>query len=358
LSFRRELSDELDLSANLYYDCASLDRDYLYNFPPRVLNRESRQGEWCGAEAQVNWRLWDKHLLTVGGEYRNDFRQDRRNYDVEPYVEYARVHRDTFNYGIYVQGDVAFRTNLHLNAGARYDQYGKLDPTANPRVALIYNPLQASTLKAIYGTAFRAPNFLERIDPRFVDLDPETITTYELAWEQGIGNRWRAALAGFYNQIDDLITLVPGVGYRNLEGAEAKGLEAELEGLLASGLRCRLSYSFQQTEDRATGRTLSDSPEHLGKFNLSVPVLKDKLFASLELQYTSSRLTLAGTTADGFGLVNLTLLSQQLIKGVEASVSLYNVLDQRYGDPATPGHLQEVLERDGRTVRFKLTYRF
>jgi iron complex outermembrane receptor protein len=87
-------------------------------------------------------------------------------------------------------------------------------------------------------------------------------------------------------------------------------------------------------------------------------VLKDKLFASLELQYTSSRLTLAGTTADGFGLVNLTLLSQQLIKGVEASVSLYNVLDQRYGDPATPGHLQEVLERDGRTVRFKLTYRF
>ena len=53
-------------------------------------------------------------------------------------------------------------TNLHLNAGARYDQYGDVDPTANPRVALIYNPIPSGALKAIYGSAFRAPNFFER----------------------------------------------------------------------------------------------------------------------------------------------------------------------------------------------------
>jgi iron complex outermembrane receptor protein len=59
----------------------------------------------------------------------------------------------------------------------RYDQVGDFDPAFNPRLALIYNPWEKSTFKAIYGTAFRAPNFTELGDPRFQNIKPEEITS-------------------------------------------------------------------------------------------------------------------------------------------------------------------------------------
>src|SRR5882762_7818506 len=140
----------------------------------------------------------------------------------------------------------------------------------------------------MYGTAFRAPNFFElRRNPAPnapPPPTPETITTYELVYEQGIGDHLRSSVAGFYNQIDDLITL-QGQSYTNLNNAEAKGVELSLDGFWPSGVRGRASYTFQQTKDRLTGKVLTDSPRHLGKLNLSVPLLKDKVFAGLEFQF-------------------------------------------------------------------------
>jgi iron complex outermembrane receptor protein len=69
-------------------------------------------------------------------------------------------------------------------------------------------------------------------------------------------------------------------------------------------------------------------------------------------------MTVRGDDVTGYGTLNFTLFSQNLVKGWEASASIYNLLDTRYSDPATPMHLQDDIERDGRTFRFKLTCRF
>jgi len=116
---------------------------------------------------------------------------------------------------------------------------------------------------------------------------------------------------------------------------------------------------------------MPDSPNHLLKFNLSLPLVRDKLFAGVELQYTSDRRTLHNTTdasgqpitvqggnAGAYGIVNLTLFSQKLIKNLEMSAGVYNLLDRRYEDPASHFHVQDVIEQDGRTFRLKLAYRF
>ena len=207
-------------------------------------------------------------------------------------------------------------------------------------------------------------------DRKLPDLKPEKISTYEGVYEQGIGNHLRSSISGFYNVIDDLIQFNSAAGhqrYENLEGAKAYGTEVALEGSWASGIRGRASYTFQRTENRATGEVLTDSPEHLAKLTLSVPVYKDKIFGAVELQYVSRRtttfLTPAGTQqtgsdAAGFATVNLTLFSQNLVKGLDLSASVYNLLDKRYGDPSTPFHQQDIIEQDGRTFRVKLTYRF
>ena len=153
--------------------------------------------------------------------------------------------------------------------------------------------------------------------------------------------------------------------------ADTKGVELALEGFWTNALRGRVSYTLQKTDSQSLGFDLPDSPEHLVKFNLSVPVFKDKVFAGVEFQYISERqslhntttpggqpLTVQGESAGGYGIVNFTLFSRELIKNLEFSASIYNLFDEKYSDPATRFHRQDTLERDGRTFRLKLTYRF
>lgn len=361
LSFDHKFGEDMKLSAKVYYDRYDFSRGQPGPDSTFPLNREEQTGEWWGSELQFTSKLWENHKVILGGEYRDDFHQERRNFDVDPYVLYADTQRSTYNYGLFAQGDFAILPNLHLNAGVRYDKYGDNDAAGNPRIAFIFNPVKSSTFKAIYGTAFRAPNFFERtFNP---DLVPETIRSFELAYEQQIGRNISSSVSIFHNRIDDLISLRadPATGastYQNILGADAQGVEAEIVGQWSGGVRTRLSYTFTDTEDRETFLRLTDSPAHMAKLNLSVPVVKEKLFANLEFQYTSSRKALTGPEASGFGIINFTLFSQNLLKGLDLSASIYNLLDRDYRDPATLFHAQGLLERDGRSFRGKMTYRF
>jgi iron complex outermembrane receptor protein len=368
LKYAHSFPEVVDVTAQVYFDLYTHSIGYPQSFMVgtnmvSAFATEHDTGEWWGTELQLNKTLWDRHVLTLGGEYRDDFLQEQRISGQTPVIG------ERESYGVYVQGDFAVLTNLHFNGGVRYDQYGDFDPAFDPRLALIYNPLQGSTFKAIYGTAFRVPDFEELSDPRFQDIKPEKITSYELVYEQQIGRHLRSSLSGFYNQLDHLIVFDSG-SYTNFN-AQTKGLELALEGSWASGIRSRASYSFQYTRDDTVDWQMPDSPENMLKFNLSAPLVKDKLFAGAEFQYTSDRLSLHNTTdasgqpitvqgedAGGYGIVNLTLFSQKLIKNVEFSASVYNLLNHRYADPASNFHVQDIIEQDGRSFRIKLTYRF
>jgi outer membrane receptor for ferrienterochelin and colicins len=352
------------VTAHVYYDQNNYQIGYPVGGPPATsLFYEAQEGSWWGAELQLSKRLWEKHIITAGAEYRDDYEQGKRVYDNN--ATYTDIHASRQSYGVFLQGDFAVRTNLHFTGGIRYDQYGDFDPTFNPRLALIYNPFQKSTFKAIYGSAFRSPNFLELSDPRFQNIQPEEIKSYELVYEQGIGEHLRSSVAGFYNDMNDLIVFQSG-SFDNLD-ARSRGTEIALEGTWASGIRGRASYTYQHVENDSTSQGFTDSPLHMFKFNLSMPLVKEKLFASLEYQYMTSRetvytsasgLTVAGADTDGFGVLNLTLFSQNLLKNLEASASVYNVLDQSYADPSTRFHLQDQLPREGRSFRIKISYRF
>ena len=363
LNYTHSFPDVLDLNAQVYYDRSSFD---ITQPEVPVVFEEQQQGDSLGTELQLTGKLWDRHIITGGVEYRDDFNQHYRLFEQDNGEVFANVYRTRQNYGIYVQGDFEVLTNLHLNAGVRYDKYGDFNPSVDPRVALIYNPFASSTIKAIYGTAFRAPNFIELSDPIFTNLGPEKITTYELVYEQGIGQNLKTSLSGFYNQMDGLIIL-QNASFTNFD-ANAEGMELALEGAWPNGIRTRASYTFEETQDHETDAELADSPEHLGKFNISVPVYQQKVFASLEFQYVSSRssihispltgLDVPGRNAPGYGIVNFTLFSQNLLKNLEVSASIYNLLDTSYSDPATPFHHQDLIPQDGRSFRVKLTYRF
>jgi outer membrane receptor protein involved in Fe transport len=104
--------------------------------------------------------------------------------------------------------------------------------------------------------------------------------------------------------------------------------------------------------------TLPNSPKHLAQASLSVPLIRQKLFASTDLQYVSSRITLAGQSSGAYLVPNFTLFSRNVLSGWEASASLYNAFNQKYADPAGNGLAQDVIVQDGRGFRVKVGYRF
>jgi iron complex outermembrane receptor protein len=127
---------------------------------------------------------------------------------------------------------------------------------------------------------------------------------------------------------------------------------------VAHGIRGRVSYTYQETEDDLTGKELSNSPRHLAAINVAVPVWKDKVFTGLEVLYRSRARTLGGNYADGHWIANFTVFSRDLAKNLEMSASIYNVFDTRYSHPGAGEHLEDTIAQDGRTFRVKLTYRF
>ncbi len=148
-------------------------------------------------------------------------------------------------------------------------------------------------------------------------------------------------------------------GYRsNADNAIADGAEVALNVRLAGGLQGRASYSYADVEQPSTHQILGNSPQHLGKLNLSYPVLQQRLFASVDARYTSSRQTLAGKTVSGFSVFNVTLLGHTLGKHLDVSTSVYNIFNKKYFDPGRPEDVQDSIQQDGRNFRIKLTGRF
>jgi iron complex outermembrane receptor protein len=375
LTYDHTFGNQMEFRGDLNYQEYDYDGDYVFDynepFPPPdvVVNKDWSDAEWWGAEGQLTMNQFDRHKLIVGAEYRDNRKQDQGNYDI--YGVYLDDHRDSSSYGVYVQDEIALRDDLTLYAGLRYDDYETFGSTTNPRLSLVYRLKPETTVKLLYGTAFRAPTAYEYYyhDDFFTtkpptDLDPEEIETYELVLEQFIGSNLRAVATLYYYEIDDLIELVtdPVDGLLVFDNAsetiEAKGLEMELEGKWEGGWQGRFSYTLQDTEDKATGDTLSNSPKHLVKANLVAPLLDERLFAGAELQFTSKRDAVRGKELDEFTVANLTLSAPNVWKNLDLSASIYNVFDEEYDDPGSEEHLQDGIEQDGRLYRLKLSYQF
>jgi iron complex outermembrane receptor protein len=335
--------------------------------PDIVVGHDSWNGRWLEGELQVMGRPTLRHTLTAGLESRYDLRQEQRTWDTEVHLDDAR-HDVTW--GVYFQDEFRALTNLAFVGGARYDVYESFGGTTNPRLAAIYDLSQDTTFKLIYGTAFRAPNIYELYyqdggltQKPSLHLDPETITTYEAIVEQQFNREIRGTVTGFYYVMEDLIDqyLDPSDGllvFRNLQGVDARGAELALEGRWDGGWRSRVSYTYADAWDRATSETLVDSPNHLAKLNLIVPVVREELFAGLEVLYDSMSKTLSGSHTDDFTLTNLTLTYVNRSKHLEVSASIYDLFDTRYAYPGFGEHVQDAIEQDGRAFRVKLTYRF
>ena len=370
LRYDKPLHRDGALSARLYYDRISYDGHYRW-YPvegaPPVPFSDWARGELVGGELILQGPLWHRHHLSAGMEFRKNLRQDQGSFDVQPFTMYLDDHRSSYLWAGFVQDEVALTSKFTLSAGLRHDQYSTFGGTTNPRLGFIYRPREATTLKFLYGTAFRAPSNYELYyhNHMFMQnpaLQPETIRTFEVVAEQSLAPHLRLAISGYHNRIHGLITETEPVPYTymyaNLGRVQSKGAELELTARWLSGVEGRASYNLQRTADRSSGLALGNSPVHLAKLGLIVPLMRNQLFASLDSWYMSRRRTLTGSSTGGFAVFNATLFSRNLGRHADVSASLYNLFDKNYSDPGAEEHIQNALRQDGRNFRIKLTFRF
>jgi len=124
-----------------------------------------------------------------------------------------------------------------------------------------------------------------------------------------------------------------------------------------NGRLLKLTWTHNYTRDEALRGWAPDSPKNLVKLHYAEPLFDDALRLGFEELFVDERRTLGNNIAPGYHLFNINL-STKAYYGFQASLGIYNVLDQRYKVLGGSEHIQDTLAMDGRTARFRLEYGF
>ena len=372
LSYQRSMSKGWDVTARTSVGRYVYDAIYVYGpgapGGSDVVNYDFARGTWWSGELKLQHTL-ERHNLTFGTEFQENLQQDQSNYNINPFLAFVASQPPRSGiWAFYGQDEFAITAKLSLSAGLRYDHYYSFGGTTNPRLGLVYHPFSQTAFKLLYGSAFRAPSGYEMSFYGLghfqanLHLQPETIKSYEMVAEQGLGKHFHLTANVFRTQVSRLIT--QGVNssgllvFENTGGAHINGFETELDGRFPGGLQGRASYSYTDNQNARTRQALTNSPRHLAKLNVIVPLFQQRLFAGLEGQFNGPCITLGGRSTSSFQVFNATLMGHAMGKHLDISASAYNLLDKKYFDPAPVGLTQDQIQQDGRNFRARITARF
>jgi outer membrane receptor for ferrienterochelin and colicin len=366
-SFNHAFLNGASFSTRLDAGRYAYDGEYAYyaDLPP---NKDLVVGEWWGLGVDGARKLGSRQFLTVGAEYRDNFKMLMKNYDPEPYALYSDVHNTSTHWGIFAQDEIKLADPLMFIAGLRLDRYDGFGSEKSPRAAIIYTPTGTTTIKALAGRAFRAPNEYELHFNNFQyksnpALRPEDIQTLELIVQHFIGGGVQVSASAFRNDLTDLTHQVLDpidslFVFENSGAISSNGLELTLGVNRGHGVSGDLSYSLQRTEDRATGIVLTNSPGQMVQLQLQSPIPGFPIVAGLDAEYMSARLTLAGNQAGSHTLTNFSLLAPRAFQRFDLSATFYNVFNTKYADPVPDGFTQDVIPQDGRSMRVRATLHY
>ena len=353
-----------ELSARLFWGRYDSFGDYVNDDPLRSLNHDGSAARWWGVELSVVSTRIDGHTLLAGIDFQHDYRLHQYTFNVAPFERFLDDRHSARRAGLYLQDEIGLGAASRLNLGLRYDGGGVF----SPRAALIHGLTASTTVKAIFGSAFRSPNAYERFYafpgaggqlPNH-GLKRETIRSSELALVQQLGEKSRFTATVFNNVVGGLITQSYPVGvaesrFENGTRVRARGAELEYEQRWRAAA-LRTSYSYARTGHAGDGPQVN-APSQLAKFNLAAPLARGWRGA-VEGQYVGRRATLSSASAPAFWLANANLVQAHLGRDTELSIGVYNLFGKRYADPGAGEHLQDTIEQDGRSVRVRIGHAF
>ncbi|MGP1580956.1 MAG: TonB-dependent receptor plug domain-containing protein [Wolinella sp.] len=233
-------------------------------------------------ESYLQYLLLNTHLLTLGGEYRDEkreatvFRQD------------GAFDTRTVGYkALYLQEEWAASDNLNILVGARYDDISNAKSKVTFKFGINYALNEQINLRSSFSQGYRSADIRELymnrqtptgrqfgaevINPPFkwniYNLKPESINAYE-AGISGRTGGFGYDVALFYNDLKDKIEMVKRgtlvnsyFTFENIADAYTAGIEANLSYALSEDFLMKLSWSELKSENKADKKKLLLTPD-------------------------------------------------------------------------------------------------
>jgi outer membrane receptor for ferrienterochelin and colicin len=357
-----ELSPSLRITGRVAFD----GYDYSGVYPYGYLQFDGSRGRWWTGQVHVQWDAHESNRLDVGGEIRMNPRADYRVWTEETYDFSKNGPYDIAS--AFIQDTWQVWPEVSISLAMRADHHSMSGWLVSPRAALVATPTSSSTVKALYGEAFRAPSVYELYyeDSEGIvsnlSLRDERVRTLEVSAEQRLSSMTYATVSLYQFSMWDLIEQTTVLGeaigqHQNVGEAHARGIEGELIARSPAGHTASLSIGTQYGDGLGGEQELSNSPRTIIGASASVKFL-ERCEASVRGRYESSRITTTGTRTDPFFLVHAYLHVNRIAGLADLGLAVRNLFDVRYAYPGGFEHRQPAIAQDGRTITLRLVVRW
>lgn len=387
IGIKREVSDGLTLKSRIAYD--DLDKRAALVFPetpPFALGVYEHEGydRHGTAEVRAEWQATEWGHLDVGATGQvhrvRQYSHSRSNPLIR--MELAKPFQ-TLN--TWIMGEAAVGHGVTLHGGVTFFAHSLFNSRLTPKLAAVWQPTPADTVKAIWSMGFRPPTYVEALlqdDFSYVanpGLKAETVSSVELAYEHRFAELASIRTSLFWNEYRDLIRAVPvpapGVPApdpANPSDWRQQNQNAERLRVLGGELALRVRWRHWLEGFGGIGL---QHPSHADRANF--PRVTANLSASSRALWRPLLMTVRGTVVSarekpslvGLGsegsvpstlsLAANTVLDVPGVKGLQVELAVVNLLDNRNVSPVVTdlAPLTELPEA-ARTVRADLRWRF
>lgn len=345
-SFRKENSDWGFVSGPVFFDsvlaeeevAVEIQNDFSFDFDDKlVFGLEYRQPKTTSANANIN-----------GG----------------PQFLFATETSRTI-YALYVQYQKDLSYDFRITGGLRYDEYSDFGSAYSPRLGLVNNSFDSTTLKILYSQAFRAParDELDAVNNPILlgnkNLQPEIAQTIEAVWIENMVNH-TFIMTLFYTKIEDVITDASiGSGVRTWDNVGTNtfdGVEFELMDEIGEHLTIRSSLSFVTKQPDSFFRYVDTTGSIIANW------LQGNWNINLNAFYQGETQTTFPTANDKIALSAYVLLNAKINYQWNKNLSLYflgkNLIDKQYYTPTEDTSNPDGVIGQGRRVFLGLEYNF
>ncbi|SFM53704.1 TonB-dependent receptor plug domain-containing protein [Thermodesulforhabdus norvegica] len=312
---------------------------FLDSFSPGYTPRKGNISYGHG-EIRYAQPLWNRHFLTIGGEYLN------RRIDATFADE-----TDSF-WSLYAQDEIEWKP-FRFVIGGRIDNNSLYGTEFNPRFAALWHINESVSLRASVGRGFKSPtirqlyvffkhgNWWNRPNP---DLEAEKSWGYDFNLEYLFGDKLKFDVGYFRNELEDMVVAVdtgetldgyPVRTWKNVNRAYTQGVELSCKFIPVEPLMFTVNYTWLDTEDKETKKELPYSPHHTATVGFTYHIKPLDASIGWTTSFYSEAFTNDTNTSK---LQDYSVSSIHIKKRITENVSLAfdadNLFDSDYGEPA------------------------
>lgn len=387
LGWQHQSSDKFSTKISGYYDYYSWGKGAQYEDNPysgamvdpgtsssgHFVMQMDAKDDILGIQSQANFKPSQRFSLIFGVDYEKN-KVVRWYYPEVWNVENLEIPKfKTTIWAVYVQSEITPIDWIKLSAGIRHDVHSIYKQVTNERIALILTPVKNIFVKALYGTAFKAPSIHElyyyRKNAYYGNpaITPEKNNTAELQIGYALGNLVELTTSIFKIDISDIIIYQkrsksePLIGEEDFPESQrpdgtkdysqqinkgqwqSKGVEGEIKVNFNKQLMLYADATYRKALNVDTDEKLYYTADKQAKIGLRYFV-SNKAYITLQARYVGHRTlpevkfnepdapwqvtTDPTLSAPAYSTVDLAIFYPNLLKGLDFTTRIVNLLDK------------------------------